>query len=190
MYIYPVSLTQWCHWAWSTSDGSPLLPPYQRHQWAWLVWHEWYQSFLTIRHPHIEPLFRQTASDPTDSPVLTRGPTISIHNFPCHNDPDTHMHLLGISARDEGNHDNQHPRVCVFWAHDCAACRCSSGASARKSIRIWASNHLKPSTIDQAQQTFSFVLARLLPTCPTVRWGRGGGDGWGKDRAFLNAAEA
>lgn len=120
--------------------------------------------------PHIQPLFRHTASDPTDSPVLTRGPTISVHNFPCHNDPDTHMHLLGFPARDEGNHDNQHPRVCVFWAHDCAACRCSSGASARKSIRIWASNHLKPSTIDQAQQTFSFILACLLPTCPTVRW--------------------
>lgn len=95
------------------------------------------------------------------------------------------MHLLGISARDESNHDNQHPRVCVFWAHDCAACRCSSGASARKSIRIWASNHLKPSTIDQAQQTYSFIL---VPTSYISYSEKG--DGGGKDRAFLNAAEA
>lgn len=68
-------------------------------------------------------------------PSLKEALTISIHKFPCHTDPDTHMHLLCISAREGSNHDNQHPRVCVLWAHDCAACRCSSGADARKSIR-------------------------------------------------------
>lgn len=96
---------------------------------------------------------------PYRQPSLNEGPTISTHGFPCHTVSDTRMHLLSISAREGGCPGNRHPRVCVLWAHDCAACRCSSGADAKKSIRIWASDHLKPLTIDQAQHTFSFTPA-------------------------------
>lgn len=47
---------------------------HQSHQCVQLVQHEWNQSFLTIRNPHIEPIFCQTASDSTDSLVLRRHP--------------------------------------------------------------------------------------------------------------------
>lgn len=90
------------------------------------------------------------------------------------------MHLLSISAREECNHDNQHPRVCVLWAHDCAACRCSSGADARKSIRRWAFNHLQPATIDQTEHILIHINTRL----PTYD------DGLDKYLALINTAEA